>query len=417
MKKWILLLLCVFLTLLCVTALADVAINEENFPDAGFREVVSLYDLDQDAVLSNQEIAAVRELDCSYHEIGDLTGVQVFTSLKELHCQHNALTALNVRSNSKLTYLDCTGNRLGKLDVSKNKLLVTLWCTENEFTSLNLSANTALKQLGCASNKLTTLSVSKNTKLSELYCNDNKITRLDLTACPLLAQTIRKADRINSGDGFDYWTFSGNTVYTDSNVTVTAGSTVSKPTDAAETVTVKGGVYKVGKAEAVLLRVSKNSLTSLEIRDTVTNSKGKKIKVTSIAPNACYGMQKLKKVKIGANVKQIGNCAFASCPKLTTVSGGKAVVSYGDSTFSNCRSLSSFVITVNVKKIGTAAFADCVNLKKITVQTTKLKAGSIGDNAFGNTSKKAVVICPAKQLKTYKKIFVQKGLYKKATFK
>ena len=417
MKKWFLLCGCLLLVLLCAAAAADVDLSAENFPDEQFLEIVRAYDKNGDGVLSSQEISLVKEIDCSCLGIGNLQGVEFLTSLQSLNCKENCLTALNVKSNTKLTYLDCTTNSLKQLDVSRNTALATLWCTENGLTALNLGKNKALKQLGCASNQLKTLSLNANTRLTELYCNDNGITKFDLSSCPALVRTVQKSERINSGEGYDYWSYEGSMIYADSGVTVTAGSTVSKPTDAAEIATVKGGVYIIAKNEAVLKEAAKNSLTSLTVQDYVTGSKGRKVKVTSIAPNACANMPKLKKVKIGANVKTIGNCAFINCGKLKTVSGGKAVTSIGDSAFDSCKSLTAFVINEKVKKIGKAAFRDCAKLKKITVLTTRLKASSVGANAFANTAKKAVVICPAKKLKAYKKLFVQKGLSKKATFK
>lgn len=44
---------------------AEVAIDETNFPDAKFREVVKQYDRDKNGSFSQEEIADVTEINCS----------------------------------------------------------------------------------------------------------------------------------------------------------------------------------------------------------------------------------------------------------------------------------------------------------------------------------------------------------------
>lgn len=141
------------------------------------------------------------------------------------------------------------------------------------------------------------------------------------------------------------------------------------------------GVVKIGKAScvvtfdteertAVVTQVTKKSLTSVTIPDTVTYG-GRPYKVTEISDKAFYNCKKLKSVTIGKNVKTIGSKAFY-----------------------NCR-----------------------NLKKITVKTKKLTTKSVGAKAFGNTYKKVTVKVPASRYKTYKKLLVKKGINKKARFR
>ena len=64
MKKWFLIAVCILLSLLCVTALADVVVNETNFPDAVFRAYVSdNFDTDHNGSLSAAEIKAAEIVD------------------------------------------------------------------------------------------------------------------------------------------------------------------------------------------------------------------------------------------------------------------------------------------------------------------------------------------------------------------
>ena len=202
---------------------AGVAIDDANFPDANFRTIVENYDTNKDSSLSDTEIAAVEEIDCSYKAITNLKGIEYFTALKRLNCEsnqlttldvskntaltelisfknqlttldvskntaltelrsfNNQLTTLDVSKNTALTYLDCESNQLTTLDVSKNKALTYLDCGDNELTTLDVSKNTALTRLYCLYNQLTTLDVSKNTTLTELNCKYNQLTSLDLS--------------------------------------------------------------------------------------------------------------------------------------------------------------------------------------------------------------------------------------------
>lgn len=97
------------------------------------------------------------------------------------------------------------------------------------------------------------------------------------------------------------------------------------------------------------------------------------------------------------------------------------VVSIGNRAFKNNRTLKKVIIGASVKKIGKQAFAGCKKLKSITIQTKKLKMNAVGTGAFRNINAKAgstlKVIVPKKCLKTYKKLFRQKGLSAKAVIK
>ncbi len=63
--------------------------------------------------------------------------------------------------------------------------------------------------------------------------------------------------------------------------------------------------------------------------------------------------------------------------------------------------------TYKVTEIGKKAFWGCKNLKKIVIKAASLK--KVGKNAFKNTSKKLVIICPSKKLKKYKNLIANKG--------
>ena len=67
----------------------------------------------------------------------------------------------------------------------------------------------------------------------------------------------------------------------------------------------------------------------------------------------------------------------------------------------------------NVKSIGKKAFYNCKKLKTITIKSTKLTKKNVGAQAFKNVNVKAKVKVPKSMVKSYKKLFVSKGLNKK----
>ena len=160
---------------------AGVAIDNTNFPDANFRTIVEDFDTNNDSSLSDTEIAAVKKINCFRKRITNLKGIEYFTSLDNLWCAENKLTALDVSKNTALTDLYCSRNQLTTLDVSKNTALTDLDCGYNQLTTLDVSKNTALTELECGYNQLTTLDVSKNTALTYLSCDNNQLTTLDVS--------------------------------------------------------------------------------------------------------------------------------------------------------------------------------------------------------------------------------------------
>ncbi len=198
-------------------------INENNFPDANFREYLKGLTSGVDGFFTKEELLAITTLDLEDKEISNLKGIEYFTALislrcnankigsldlsnnialKEIYCSNNALTSLDVSNNTALTVLDCQFNDIVSLDVSENTLLEKLYCNSNDLTSLKLDNTSALTYLSCSTNKLTSLDLtasmalktlycsgnelasldlSKNTKLTELYCYSNKLTTLDLS--------------------------------------------------------------------------------------------------------------------------------------------------------------------------------------------------------------------------------------------
>ena len=129
-----------------------VAVGTFNFPDKNFRDVVKTFDTDDNNILSDTEIAAVKKIDCKGRAITNLKGIEYFTALEYLYCYDNELTELDLRRNTKLKELNCSTNRLTVLDLSQNPKLKRVICSDNALTALNLSSNSKLTNLNASGN-------------------------------------------------------------------------------------------------------------------------------------------------------------------------------------------------------------------------------------------------------------------------
>ena len=179
--------------------LADVEINEKNFPDGIFRNWLLSQDYGSDGVLTKSEIARVTSIDVRLAsgkiEDGDISqngkiqslqGIEYFAALEVLYCGNNELISLDVSKNTVLKELYCWHTNLTSLDVSKNKSLLILNCNYSKVTELNVSKNTALTSLSCSQNYMTTLDMTGCKALTSLDCHQNSLKTLDLTGCTAL---------------------------------------------------------------------------------------------------------------------------------------------------------------------------------------------------------------------------------------
>ena len=194
-------------TFLPFSALADagdIAIDDTNFPDEKFLEIVKTYDKDSNGSLSLSERDSVQEIVCNDQGIESLKGIEHFSRLKQLkcynnnlttldlrkntiltklQCQKNQLTSLDLRANTQLQELRCGNNNLGSLDISKNDLQF-LYCSNNQLTSLNLNDHTSLKDVDCSNNELTTLEIGTKNNLMRISCQQNNLVSLDVNNVP-----------------------------------------------------------------------------------------------------------------------------------------------------------------------------------------------------------------------------------------
>ena len=83
------------------------------------------------------------------------------------------------------------------------------------------------------------------------------------------------------------------------------------------------------------------------------------------------------------------------------------VMSVADGAFENCEKLKSVKIGRNITQIGERAFYECGKLKTITIQSQKLK--SVGKDCLLGISSKAVIKVSKAKLPEYKKLLMGKG--------
>ncbi|MGI6070700.1 MAG: lectin like domain-containing protein [Blautia sp.] len=127
----------------------ETPITRENFPNVEFFTIVDeQLDLDGNGILSAEEKAAVVKLDISQSGAKDLTGIEHFTNLEELHCVGCGIQTVDLSSLKKLKILEISGNPLNVLDVSKLTKLTTLLCDYTGLLFVDVQ-NCPLKEFSC----------------------------------------------------------------------------------------------------------------------------------------------------------------------------------------------------------------------------------------------------------------------------
>lgn len=137
--------------------------NETMIPDSNFEQ--ALIDLNHDMVLdgyvSNSVVSVITNLDVSNKFISNLTGIAAFTSLTNLNCASNTLTALDISSNTDITHLNCSSNAITSLDVSNHTSLVELIFNTNQISVIDVSNHSSLTSFNATNNpNLTCINVS-----------------------------------------------------------------------------------------------------------------------------------------------------------------------------------------------------------------------------------------------------------------
>jgi hypothetical protein len=71
------------------------------------------------------------QIECSFLNIADLTGIEEFSSVTGLNCRGNQIPIIDVSNNTSLTLFDCSYNQLTDIDISSNPNIDTFLCNSN----------------------------------------------------------------------------------------------------------------------------------------------------------------------------------------------------------------------------------------------------------------------------------------------
>ena len=175
-------------------------INEDNFPDANFRDYIKTYKAGGRDALTVEEQRKVETIEVEGKNISSLRGIEAFPNLKELNCGNNSIQKLDLRQNPELEKLICNKNQLTQLDLSKNLKIYHLKCSENQLEQLDVSNLKDLVTLDCLHNNLEQLDVKNSKFLVALNCSANQLTELDLdvTHKPKLERVECQSNQLTS---------------------------------------------------------------------------------------------------------------------------------------------------------------------------------------------------------------------------
>lgn len=130
------------------------------------------------------------------------------------------------------------------------------------------------------------------------------------------------------------------------------------------------------------------NIQTADIPSSITVS-GKNYSVTSIGDHAFRSCSKLTSVTIPNTVTSIEEGAFTACSSLTSVTIPNSVTNMNYFAFQNCTSLTS--VTINSSIIGSYAFSGCSSLASVIIGNS---VTSIGDGAFRYCSSLTSVTIP-----------------------
>ena len=106
------------------------------------------------------------QIECSFLNIADLTGIEEFSSLTELNCRGNQIPIFDVSNHTSLTFLDCSYNQLTDIDISSNTNIITFVCNSNfQLISLDVRNSNNIN--------MTTVVMSQNPNLSCISVDDS----------------------------------------------------------------------------------------------------------------------------------------------------------------------------------------------------------------------------------------------------
>lgn len=171
-----------------------------SFNDGNFKTFcLNNYDQDGDGQISFAEAKIPTIMNIADKNISNINGIEYFVNLKELSCNNNDLTSVDLSSNSKLNYLNLNNNQLQSIDLSHNTLLFGLNISGNELSSLDISYNPYIESVDASNNKITTfISSNRNSELFNLRLNNNLLNSLDVSNLVSLRSLYCSSNNLSS---------------------------------------------------------------------------------------------------------------------------------------------------------------------------------------------------------------------------
>lgn len=123
-------------------------------PDQNFEQKLIDLGIDTDGLngkITISDVSSFTDLDLSNSNIKDLTGIEIFTSLKNLNCSNNQLTSLDLSKNTNLQILSITNNPLVYLNLKNgnNKNLIITSGTGKKTVNTSGTTFLGITTLGC----------------------------------------------------------------------------------------------------------------------------------------------------------------------------------------------------------------------------------------------------------------------------
>ena len=160
-------------------------------PDANFKAKLLAHDpvidTNSDGEIQVSEAEALDyALNVAEANISDLTGIEAFVNIKQLQCQTNNLTSVNLTTLTQLLGFTAWANHLESLDVSQNPALTSISVSDSNLTELDVSNNPNLENLQIGYNQIGELDLSNNPNLKHITSLGNPHVTLDFSQNPNL---------------------------------------------------------------------------------------------------------------------------------------------------------------------------------------------------------------------------------------
>ena len=186
-------------------------------PDPHFESILIEQGIDSDGIInhrilkSDAEVVKILDLNLnrSFGEISDLTGIEGFVNLRFLSAARQKIESIDLSKNKLLDSLYLTANRLSTINLRNNKDLIFVDIQSNEFRSVNsiigISNLTNLKELDLSWNYLNAFSIQNNS-LEILHISHNDLKSINTTAAVSLKNIFMPSNKLETVD------FSTNTL-------------------------------------------------------------------------------------------------------------------------------------------------------------------------------------------------------------